>query len=196
MTQLNNENPCIQTDLVPLCQRWVQVIFDDLETGMVLATVPKSLTNVQIVWIFQYLHDKLADDGVYEDQDPSVALLCRVANQTFYSFTFTEICPDATFQENGRKVTCVPPFLTVKQRGVLRKLILWQENLHGYYPYAGTIVDPAGVIHPLKEGLAMLWEQTDAETIRQLTGQERLLLCRTLESFEIIESWLGDTKND
>lgn len=188
MTQLNNKNPRTRTDLVPLCQRCVQVIFDDLETGMVLATVPESLTNAQLVWIFQYLHDKLADDRVYEDQDPSVALLCRMANHIFYPFTFTEICPDATFQENAPKIACVPPFLTAKQRDVLLKLIIRQESLHGYYPYAGIVVDPAGVTHPLKEGLAMIWGQTDPETIKLLTGQERLLLSRTLESFGIIES--------
>lgn len=171
-----------------LTQKTIKICFEDLETGYILAHVPENLNNAQIIWLIQYMHNVLTEEGVYEDKEPSVELLCQHLNSIFHTFQFLPLLPDLEWCDNSPKLTCVPPVLFEEQLSILNILQkFYPEQLMRYTIHPTYISNQeTKERYSLQDGLSTFYMKIKNKNLDEiLLSHQKHLFYNLLKNFNI-----------
>lgn len=95
-------------------QKIIEICFEDLETGYVLATIPEDFDNKQILWLIQSAHEIMADSAAEQeiDYDPSITRLCRQLQKMYDTVQFTPLIADVKWCDNSPRIQAQPSVLS------------------------------------------------------------------------------------
>lgn len=154
-------------------QKIIEICFEDLETGYVLATIPEDFDNKQILWLIQSAHEIMADSAAEQeiDYDPSITRLCRQLQKMYDTVQFTPLIADVKWCDNSPRIQAQPSVLSNSTIDMLDILQSFYKDKLARYEIHPTYIEDKETFQTLslKDGLSTIYMDIKVKNIPHIT---------------------------
>lgn len=154
-------------------QKIIEICFEDLETGYVLATIPEDFDNKQILWLIQSAHEIMADSAAEQeiDYDPSITRLCRQLQKMYDTVQFTPLMADVKWCDNSPRIQAQPSVLSNSTIDMLDILQSFYKDKLARYEIHPTYIEDKETFQTLslKDGLSTIYMDIKDEDLTKVS---------------------------